>query len=181
MAQKRKINKKWVSRILLLLLYVVAMIVAYLVWDAYFSDKNSDDGMNQGTLQTGEEWEEKVGVDEVEGEIIEKEKVQQYEGEDPNDNEELSGVITYAEPVGEELMIRVSIDQYLGDGECNLLLYRDGGLVYSDITSISNGVATASCDGFDVPLDALNSGRIDIMVELSSSGKSGLIQGEVDI
>ena len=41
-----------------------------------------------------------------------KDKYDEYAGEDPNEREDLTGVVTYAGVNGNNLMIRVNIDQH---------------------------------------------------------------------
>ena len=179
MAQKRKKNKKskkLLSVVLFLVLFIAAGVVAYLVWDGYFKEEKKED----------ESSEVEEAVDDEEGgkgaageEIVEKEPVVQYEGADPNEAEDLTGVITYAAVSGDNLMIRVNIDQYLDSGSCELSLVQ-GGVKYSDIANISS-VTTATCEGFNVPVSELGSGNYQIIIKLSSGGKTGTIKGEANI
>ena len=114
-------------------------------------------------------------------EIPNKPKVVQYDGEDPNIAEELSGVITYTGFNNDRLMVRVNIDQYIDDGECRLDLMRGGVLIHEEVTGIVGNVSTASCDGFDVPVDIIGEGAVDIEIHLDSDGKTGIIKGEADV
>lgn len=185
MAQKRKRrkNKKWILRLTIVLLLVAAVFVCYFVWDSYFKDKDGDIEIpkEQGTEKI--EKVEEIEVTEGEGgkgNVAEKEKVVQYEGEDPNDLEELTGVVTYAGVVDGNLMIRVNIDQFLSGGSCTLNLIKDGSNVYSETTEIVSMVSTSTCDGFDVA-QGLSSGNYNIVITLNSEGKTGRISGEVNI
>ena len=180
MAQKRrknKKNKKILSVVLFLVLFVVAGAVAYFVWDGYFREDKKEDEDSE-VVDEVEEVEE-GGKGAVEEEMIEKEPVVQYEGSDPNEAEGLTGVITYAAVNGDNLMIRVNIDQYLDGGSCELNLVQ-GGVKYSDSVSISS-VATATCEGFNVPVSKLGSGNYQIIIRISSGDKTGTIKGEVNI
>lgn len=191
MAQKRKRNKskKWISRFAILILLVVAAAVAYLVWDSYFkvNDKKMDDEQ-----QIFRQIEEEEKVEERPEEVIpenkeeelsrdEEKKVVQYEGEDPNKSESLSGVVTYAGVSGDKLMIRVNIDQFLNSGECALSLVRGGATIYSDITSVVGSVATATCEGFDVPVEQIGSGSVEIKIVVRAGEKTGAIYGRVEL
>ena len=176
MAQKRRKNKKskkLLSIVLFLVLFVAAGVVAYLVWDGYFKEEKKED-------ESSEVEEEVEGGKGAAGEgVIEKEPIVQYEGDNPNEAEELTGVVTYAAVKGDNLMIRVNIDQYLDGGSCELSL-NQGGVKYSDIANISS-VTTATCEGFNVPVSELGSGNYQIIIKLSSDGKTGTIKGEVNI
>lgn len=179
MAQKRKRNKSWVYWIVIFVLLIAAGVVAYLVWDNYFNDKKADSN-NQETLQEDKKKEKEVEKSKDDEEVVvEKEKVVQYDGEDPNKKDALTGVITYAGVNGNTLMIRVNIDQYLEEGVCGLELRRGGVSVYNKESGIAGGPATATCEGFDVPVEGLGGGNTAIIINLSSGGKTGEIIGEV--
>lgn len=189
-AQKRKNNKKWLwwgAGIL-----VITAIVGGGVW--VWRNNNTDGGGAEKT--TAVEKTEKTDTTEVEKETepaetvstgVEKEKVVQYEGEDPNTEAGLSGVVTYAGVSGEKLMVRVSIDQYLTTGTCELSLKKDGAVIYNDTAGIVGSASTSSCEGFDIPAESLGAngttgaGKIEININISAGGRSGVISGEVEI
>ncbi len=178
MAKKHKKSKKWISWLVMLVLFVAAAVVAYLVWDNYFRDKKSDD--DQGVEQTQAMSKEERVMEET-SEVVEKPKTVQYDGEDPNIADELSGAITYAGVAGDNLMVRVNIDQYLESGECRMEVQRGGAVLYSDEAGIVQNVTTATCEGFDVPVGELGSGEADIIITLNAGGKSGVIRGGVSL
>jgi hypothetical protein len=106
-------------------------------------------------------------------------KVTPYEGENPNASESLGGNITYAGPAGDNLMIRVDIDQYVS-GTCWLTL-SNGGTNYEATVNLIADVSTSTCAGFDIPLNNLTSGHYNINIRLTAGDKTGTITGEVDI
>ena len=189
MAQKRKNNKKrkWISWLAMLVLLVVAATVAYLVWDSYFREKDRKTGNGQQeTQRVGEKEKEKLEemvleAKEEESSEDEGKKVVQYEGEDPNKSESLSGVVTYAGVNGDKLMIRVNIDQFLDDGECVLSLMRNGATIYSNMASVAGGAATATCEGFDVPVAQLGNGGVEIKIMVNAGKKTGVISGRAEL
>lgn len=186
MAQKRKRSKKWIGWVVFLILVVVAGAVCYLVWDAYFKDKKkleSDGAEASKVVEKKQERkaEEKQEEKTKETEVVEKEKVVQYEGEDPNKAQELTGVVTYAGVSGENLIIRVNIDQYLNGGKCTLGLRREGGNIYSAEATIVDAASTSTCEGFNVPLSEVGNGHTMIWIFLESGGKTGEIHGEVNL
>lgn len=176
MAQKRKNSKKWIFWVLMVVLFVAAAVVCYLVWNNYFRDKEEDKPNEEQSLV--EKYEEEK-VEEKEEETVEKKKVVQYEGEDPNIQEELTGVVTYAGVNGDNLMIRVNIDQYLESGSCELSLMQNG-VAYSDVANIVGSAATATCEGFNVSVSGLG-GDYEIVIKISSGDKTGTINGKVEI
>ena len=150
----------------------------YLVWNSYFNDKKEDNSLNSEQVEKQKESDKE---DDDAGGAIEKKKIEQYDGEDPNDAETLSGVVTYAGVSNDVLMIRVNIDQYLESGECELTLLRGGSSIYNSTAEIVGGPSTASCDGFDVPVSGLGGGATEININLKSGERSGVIHGEVEI
>ena len=113
--------------------------------------------------------------------VVEKERTIQYEGDDPNASESLTGAITYAGVSGDELMIRTNIDQYLTVGECELVLENGGTVIYSDNVEIMSSVATSACDGFSVPASELGAGEINITIKISANERKGTLRGKVNI
>ena len=179
MVKKQKKKKNWISWLIILILFVMAAVVAYLVWDAYFRDKKDDKSeMSGGQTEIVENKKDKVN--DVE-EVVEKPKTVQYDGSDPNNLEELSGVVTYAGVAGRSLLVRVNIDQYLEEGVCELILVRGGITIYNSVVGIVGNAATATCEGFDVPVDEVGGGKAEIVINLNSGDKRGVINGEASI
>ena len=180
MAQRRR-SRRWVFWMLFVALIAVACGVIYLVWDAYFNNKTVDGGEPEPVVEAVETVAEEKNEDTENEEVVEKEKVVQYDGEDPNLAEELTGAITYAGVSGNYLMIRVNIDQYLAGGTCTLGIRQDGGSVYGDTANIVDSAATSTCEGFNVPLSELPGGHYNLVIYLASGEKTGEIHGEVDV
>lgn len=181
MAQKRKKQKKWISWLVLTVLFLVASVVVYFVWDGYFRYKNDEDGKIRTEqiekVNEGEDGNVQEGIIE----IIEKPKVEQYEGDDPNGAEVLSGAVTYARVNGDRLIIRINIDQYLDGGRCDLSVRKDGVVLYSEVANVVGGVSTATCEGFDVPVGSLENGTVSIVVDVQSGDRVGTINGEANL
>ena len=177
---RRKRNLKWAWGLAFLLLIVVVMVVILI--NNNTSKGEADDATSSGQNVTGEaqQSEQEGEKDPAEGEQ-KKEEVLQYDGDDPNDAEELSGVISYAGVNDGNLIIRVNIDQYLTSGECALSLSKDGANIYNMTAKIESSVATSTCVGFNVPTSGLSSGDLKVKIELKAGGKSGIIEGEVTI
>ena len=167
MARRRRRSKKWLFRLGFLILVVAALVVVYLVWVNYFKDEQKIDEGEEEVVMVEEKQPEEV-IDERQAEVVEKPETVQYEGEDPNVAEELSGVVTYAGVTGEKLMIRVNINQYLSSGTCELrLLLEDDVVVYSE--------------GFDVPVAGWGAGKYAIIINMTAGEKTGVINGEVKL
>lgn len=193
MARKRVRNKKWLWGLAGALVVVVVVVTGVVIWKVNSGDtgggeevvenktdetRNKDSAVAKEKEVTGEGQDEEGKFAEEE---VEKKRVAQYEGEDPNSAEELSGVITYAGVANGTLMIRVSIDQYLNEGSCKLSLKRGETVVYSGTAKVVGDVSTATCEGFDVPVSGLGGGGLEIIIDISANGKKGAIRGEVSI
>lgn len=105
-------------------------------------------------------------------------EIPQYEGEDPNTLEELTGSLTFAQVSDNNLVIRVNIDQYLTSGTCSLSLSNG---YAAEAAIIPTGSIYSSCEGFDIPVSSLPSGTLNINIRLSSDGKTGTITGSVNL
>ena len=189
MAQKRK-NKskksfKWLYWVVIFVLFIAAAVVVYLVWNTYFKKEDKKEPSREAeTVQVIEQKTEEVKEEEVqESEEIEKvkEKVKQYEGEDPEELGELTGVVTYAGVSEGELVIRVNIDQFLAEGECELNLVQDGAVLYKTTASVAGMATTATCEGFNIPLAEVSAGEYGIAVKVTAGDKTGVIRGEVGV
>ncbi len=180
---RRRRNRKWLWIVwgVILVSLVLAVFVAVSKKNESREKKNeaqSSEAVNEE--QTAIEGETVVDESSDIGQA-EKQKVRQYEGEDPNVAEELSGVVTYAGVNDGTLMIRTSIDQYLASGSCELTLVRGGDTIYNSIADIVGDASTAVCQGFDVPTAGLGGGKVQIIINLSADGKVGTIRGEAEI
>lgn len=174
---RRRRKKSWISWLIILVLLVVTGVICYLVWENYFKEKEILEPEEEARIETVINNDEEKELDEP----VKKEEVVQYDGENPNSNSGLTGVVTYAGVSGDNLMIRVNIDQYLNGGECMLLLSIAGNTVYSNVARVIDSAATATCEGFNVPMSLLEAGNYSILIEVSSGNKKGIIKGEVNI
>lgn len=111
------------------------------------------------------------------------EKTPQYEGEDPNDLDELTGVITYKGVENGTLTVMTMLNQYLHQtGICVITL--TGQVSQNSYTASvdAHGDATASyCENFEVPVSALASDTYNIEIQLTGDGKTGVIRDEVKL
>ena len=182
MAKRRRRSKKWISWLFFLVLLIVAGIVCYLVYDNYFNDdKKEPEKVETEIVEDEKKDDEEKTDEEEEQEIVKKEEVPQYDGEDPNESEAITGAITYAGVSGSNLMIRVNIDQYLSGGTCNLSIKEYGTVIYSDSAALINSASTTTCEGFDVATAITGGGNFEIIIDVNADGKSGTITGEANV
>lgn len=185
---RRKRNKKWISTVIILILLVIAGVVVYFVWDGYFRDKSGVDAGGDTTSEVSDKKDsssedskdENVKTDS-EVDPAHEQKAIQYDGGSPNELDVLTGSISYASVSGNKLLIRVSIDQYLEEGTCELALVQGGETVYQETAEIMGDATTSTCKGFDVPMTSLVSGEVQFTVYFLSGDKVGEVSGGVEI
>ena len=181
---KRKRNCRWVKWLLFLALIAGAVVVAILVKNNFDNKTNNDNQQTSNANKPEEKKPEKKADDNsggTEETPKQEEKAPQYEGESPNNSETLTGLITYADIINNELVIRVNIDQFLQSGNCNLKITRNGVTYYSQSVGIVESVTTSTCDGFKILAGDLPGGNLQVEIDLESEGKSGKIEGRVKI
>lgn len=103
-----------------------------------------------------------------------------YDGEDSNSFATLTGSISTARFSGDNLIIRVNIDQYLSSGSCDLHV-TDGVNQITVSAQILPEASTSTCEGFDVPTDSLKdfSRPLSVTINVTSGDKTGTITGSV--
>lgn len=105
---------------------------------------------------------------------------EQYEGQDVNQLNKLTGTITYSEKSGDKYRIRVNINQFLKlPGTCKLTVNSFSTVVYTQTVSIISNPSSGSCEGFDIPLSSIPSGDLNIKIEVNANQKTGLIEGRI--
>ena len=105
---------------------------------------------------------------------------EQYEGQDVNQLDKLTGTITYSEKSGDKYRIRVNINQFLKlPGTCKLTVTSGSTVVYTQTVSIISNPSSGSCEGFDIPLSSIPPGDLNIKIEVNANQKTGLIEGRI--
>lgn len=167
-------RRPWLIILILLLAAGLCLLIAKLLADQSHvpSEPQNTTESNQSSISNSTE----VATNTT----TKKDPIPQYEGDDPNSSESLTGSLTTAHVSGEKFLIRVNIDQYLSSGSCTLEM-SDGDNRHTDSAQIIPSASTSTCEGFDVPLRALGSGKYSINITIESEGKTGHISGEVSI
>ena len=184
---KQKRSKAWISWVFLLVLLIIAGVVTYMVWNYSFNDETKTENVEVVEEKTESTDSDSSGGDETSTESATEDdtnggkKVKQFEGEDPNKAEDLTGAITHAGVTGQELVIATNIDQYLNEGTCELVISNNGATVYSETVAIKPNVSTSACDGFRIPVSVLGSGTMQIVINLSAGSKNGTLTTEANI
>ncbi|MBQ6130442.1 hypothetical protein IJI72_02010 [Candidatus Saccharibacteria bacterium] len=105
----------------------------------------------------------------------------QYDGENPNSADALSGAFTAARfsSDGTTLILRVVIDQYLSSGSCHLVISDEiGSALVEKSVEIVPEASTSTCAGFDVSTSELShlSRPLLLTLSFSSDAKSGTLE-----
>lgn len=182
---KQKRGKAWISWVFLLVLLIIAGVVTYMVWNFSFTDETKTENV-EVVEEESESTDDEAGEASAESAAEEDDtnggkKVKQFEGEDPNKLDYLTGVITSANIVDDKLIIRTNIDQFLESGSCELKITRNNNLIYSETSGIMAVVSTSSCQGFDVPVAEIGNGDVQIIINVSSGEKTGTLNGEAKL
>lgn len=184
-------KKQTVNKILGLVLVAAFLAVAGLYVYEFFFNKKEDTKMQtssanmQHVVSTPSENHSETKLDNksIEKSNAEEGKklIQKYEGNNPNGNEELTGVITYAGATSANIMIRVNIDQYVDNGSCVLKMIKNNIVEYEEQTNLIADVSTSTCEGYNISRAALQDGKYTIQIKLTSNNKSGVISGEISL
>ena len=170
-------NKKIIIAAVVFVVIVVGVVVLLFAFKKSDSGQNIENAPEEKINLTEEKKEE--NSDQKQEDLPQKTPVQN-EGENPNNFENLTGVITSSRNDGENFIIRTSIDQYLSSGSC-VLKMNSREKNFSSETKIIPLVSTSTCDGFDIPIKSLGSGKWNIKIEIISENKKGIIEKEVEI
>lgn len=106
--------------------------------------------------------------------------IKQNEGEDPNNNPQLTGSITSAFLANGKFSLRVHIDQYIPKGTCSLTMTQ-GTRTYSSTVPLIADVSSSTCQGFDAPESEVGSGTWHVKINLEGDNKTGVIESEVNL
>lgn len=181
MAQRRR-NRRWISVVVFFVLIVAAIAIMAVAMNNIFGGETKEQNQNSNVNVESSRSEEKPDQkNEDAKDEVKKEEIQQYDGDDPNEADNLTGVISYASVNEDKLIIRVNIDQFLSKGNCNLNILKNGATLYSETVEIQGSVSTSTCNGFSVPVSELSSGDLQLEINLESEGKTGRVTGKVRI
>lgn len=172
-------RRPWLALIIILVLAAAFLIGFKICADLAGKDKKEqkqEEPISETATTIKSNEEQKKVAEEPEGK-----RPAQYEGENPNNSETLTGAITYAgaSPENDKLTIRINIDQYLGSGSCKLVLTSEDGQIITEQADIIASASTSTCKGFDIAFPG--SGTWQISIELNSGDKTGTIVGEVKL
>lgn len=169
------------------LIVLVILVAVFVTMAIQARNKEDNEGGDTGNYTSVEQKDEEGGKKEngeepkEELEDVIERKTVQYDGGSPNELDNLTGAINYAGINGDKLLIRVSIDQYLEEGNCELVLMQVGEVIYHSAAEIMGDATASTCKGFDVPVTALSNGEIQFTVYFNSGDKAGEVSGGIEL
>ena len=183
---KRRKSYRWLWGIIFLVLIAGTVVIAIMVRNNLFGDNasnkteptNSSNTVNPDQPKDDTKKEEDKKPDDN---TSEKKDVPQYTGDNPNKSDVLSGVVSYADVSGDDLIIRVNIDQFLSEGNCIINVVKNGSVAFTQTVGIMESVSTSTCDGYRIPTSTLPKGDLQLEVLVQSGNRSGKITGRVRI
>lgn len=134
---------------------------------------------NSGIANRDESQQEATESDEKHTGPSDKElnKVTQYEGEDPNELEDITGFIAYKGIDAGVLTINTTIDQYLSaEGTCELQMTNESGSKYTTSGKAIADVTSSICEPFNIPVEDLGVGHWSIEIDIKADDKKGTIK-----
>ena len=173
----KKENKKRTRVIIIVAAAIVlGLIIVFIVFQIINNqkpDNKSNNSSSTSTSQTNQESSTTTKED--------PKKVTQYEGNDPNDSNELTGSITSAFIANGQFILRVNINQYISGGTCTLTMTKGTSTFTRTVPLIAN-VSSSTCQGFDAQASEVSTGTWHAVIDLNSNdGKKGKIESEVNL
>lgn len=109
-------------------------------------------------------------------------KVKQYEGENANTMEGLTGYVSYQDvDEARNVSLYTVIDQNISQGTCTLNLKQGDHVVYTTSVAAHVDATTSICDPFNFSAAQLSPGAYQIEIQLSGDNKTGIIKSEVNL
>ena len=186
-------TKQTISKILIILVIVISAYVILAKVFSFFPFEVKTAHNNQMPASSDnntEQSSEKIpttpnGSDSTAHKSTDQSKTPiQNEGQDPNQANDITGYISNktVNTQSKKLTIRVTINQFLRTtGKCTLTLTNGSKTLTYTAPTIDNP-SSATCQGFDVPLEQLSAGKWSIKIKVEADNKTGIINGsEVEI
>lgn len=143
------------------------------------SETQSNDKSSSSDSASSDKKEETTSTEPTEHES-EKENTQ-YEGNNPNTLETITGIVSFAGISEGNFVVTVAIDQALGSsGTCAFTITNGSDTTISASAATSAGPSASFCT-YSIPASSVGSGKYSISVKVAASGKEGMITGEANI
>lgn len=185
--RRKKSSVKVVIVLFVILGIIIAGIVAFLNKDKLtnvFTDKKSDNSTSQTGNSDANSNNDKKSDNESSNNTnneptreAEKSNISQYDGEDPNKSNVITGVINADANESGTLSVRVVIDQALSSGTCTIVVSHSSGATNTVSAPVEPGPSSSFCiaEAGSAP------GNWKITATVSADNKTGTITGEVNL
>lgn len=188
MKTKKTISKIFIILVILVSAYIIlAKVFSFFPFEAKTSHNNQTPASSEKHTQQSSEQTPTTpnSSDSTAHKATDQSKTPiQNEGQDPNQANEITGYISNktVNTQSKKLTIRVTINQFLHTtGKCTLTL-TNGSKTLTYTASTIDNPSSATCQGFDVPLEQLSAGKWSIKIKVEADNKTGIINGsEVEI
>lgn len=183
--KKQKRQRKVGQKIFFLILLIVAITIGWLVYNAYFKDKQKVDKIDEKKEESSPKVEEQQKEEKKEeapkkdeSEIKKENGVTIIDEDDPNNSDSVTGYISSSGVKGDYFKIIVTTEQALSEGECKLSL--TGNREYNSVTDVVAHPGSSSCV-FKMNKDEIEDGKYHAEITVTTTGgRSGTITGEVE-
>ncbi len=171
--------------IMLVTIIAVAVLVVFAVWA--ISSSQTDDSVDSNPIDSSEDAfrEDEIttpGYEEA-TDIGDEKNIPQYEAENPNTLENLTGSVVYTDTDAQTgtITTMVSIDQYLyNGGTCELKVKSSDSVLATVSSPIIADVTTSHCGPITATLSQL-AGTYELEITLSADNKTGLVTTNINI
>ena len=93
----------------------------------------------------------------------------------------VTGEFTMLEQSGSTVRIRTILSGVSSGGSCVLTMSGPSGGTYSATSQVQALASSSTCQGFDVPVSNLKTGKWTVSVKVTMAGDTAVLEGEVDI
>ena len=180
--KNRKIRKShnYVAIIIICFVVIAAGVCGFLIFCNRNQPEENKVEDNQTTYTASTVTTKERPASDTTSREAEKPSVSQYDGQDANTYDELSGFINYAGVIEDNLSIRATISQTVS-GSCEVTLINDAGNKLSFTSAIDNGPSASFCSQ-DIPIAQVRgSHNWKISIIVRGNDKTGTITGEVSV
>ncbi len=165
----------------LLIIAVIGVATAVICKNVIFHD---DSGKSSQNSEKPSSDQTKPQEPEPSPDVPLEDKAPQYEGEDPNTLDELTGNIAYREvdPSTQTLRVAVMINQYLQEnGQCVLNIKR-GDTIMRTVSALAiPDVTSSTCGSLETSIEGLSPGSYQLEIILTGDNKKGTISDTLEI
>lgn len=179
------------KKIIISIIAVVVIVILTFFILRYLDNKNHKTQDDNKTIETTQNKDENnanntskndtKAVEDSNKLTIESDKkpIQNYEGS--IDKNSITGVFNSKSVSNGILVIRVTFNQLLRTGACDLTLTNTAGKTVTKTANVIANPSSSSCMGFDIPVSELGNGEWNIQLKVKSGDLNGIFNEKVEI